>query len=220
MNVIYITGLHRAGTHEFARWMAKQTGLYYVDEGEIEWDDLEAAVKLTEKLGRRYDIGTNTYSWVPIKKEAEKGMVIQCPGLAHETEALSKYGKTYWITRNHMDVVNSMKHQNFNQLAWHVMKGFKQKWPTDPIWGLLKYEGKEDPSCKFVGYYILLVMVKEYFFEKYLYQFAERAITEAQEYFDRFSSVSGKNPLTERELAMIGRHLTLWKEAYESLPVG
>lgn len=222
-DVIYVVGLHRGGTHEFAGWMATQKGYVYVDEGKVEWNDLEAATRLRDDFFKVYNIETNSYSWVKLPKDAS-GYVLQCPGLSHETQALAKLGKVYWVTRRHLHVITSMKNANIGVMAWDLMKDFKRKWPNDPVWDLMKYEdGGEDVKCNFVGYYTLLVKLKEYIWMKYLYLFAEMIHTEQQPYYAPEKTVTAISPLKPRELAMFEKYekkwaTEVWSKLYDRLP--
>lgn len=199
MKAIYVTGLHRGGTHKFGENISKSNDMVNVDENEIMWDDLECAIKLPEKRIRRLnENGKPTWYYLKENPKLENGIVVQCPGLAHECETLSKAGKVYWITRDHTEVVTSMHNANIGPMAWHIMKGFRGKWPDDPIWSKLKYNGTEDVHNYFVGYYTILVRVKEYFFEKYLKQFAEKVKTEEQPYNDVSDTTAKLNPLRKR----------------------
>ena len=161
--MIYITGLHRAGTHSLAKYLAERDNLFYADENLIEWDNLDAAIKLKNKLVKKYDDKKNEDYWVKLK--TDKDIVLQCPGLAHETEELSKHGKVYWCSRNNLNVAISMSRGGFNQMSWHIMNQFKAKFPNDLIWEQVSYNGKEDRHYGFIEYNALLVRVKEYFYE-------------------------------------------------------
>ena len=202
---IYVTGFHRAGTHSVAKNMARAMGIPYVEESTIKWDSLEMALDLLQQKITNQDLTTGKIYKVkyPI---LEKGFVLQCPGLAHETEELSKHGQVFWVTRDRKNIITSMRNAGINEMAWHIMKGFRQKFPDDEIWETLKYDGSHDVHCGFVGYYTILCKVKEYFYTKYLHKFAKKIEIEKQPYYNMTKTMTLKKPLKEKELKMMGEY--------------
>lgn len=200
---IYVTGFHRAGTHSVAKNMARAMGLPYVEESTIRWDSLEMALDLLQQKVTKTNLvsGIEEIKVYPVLKN---GFVCQCPGLAHETEELSKHGQVFWVFRDRKNIVTSMKNAGINEMAWHIMKGFRQRFPDDPIWETLEYDGREDVHCGFVGYYSILLRVKEYFYTKYLHKFAKKIEIEKQPYYNIASTMTVKKPLKEKEVKMMG----------------
>lgn len=176
MKPIFVTGFHRAGTKAFAEYMAEQTKKLYVNESKIKWDDYEKAITVAPNR------------------------VLHCPGLAHRCLDLARHGKVYWITRNKLDVITSMKNAGITDMAWHLMKGFRQQFPNDSIWPTLKYDGSEDVHFDFVQYLELLIKVKEYFYETKFKNVAEKIITEEQPYYNYSETLTSKKPLKQVEL--------------------
>lgn len=176
--IIFITGLHRAGTHAVAEQTAKSCGVVYLEERGIKWDDFNKASKL-------------------IKKHPE-GFVLHCPGLAHKTIELAKIGEVCWVTRKHDHVVTSMVNGNINNMAWHLMKGFRQEFPKDPIWGKLEYEGREDNHVGFPVYHTLLVKVKEYFYKNKFKNVCKEIQLEKQPYYNYDKCLTAIKPLKAR----------------------
>lgn len=212
---LFVVGLHRGGTHAYAKHLAQKNHIPFIEEGMIEWNDLEAAKLLVKGKVKKYDIKTNKY--IILKNKQISNFVLQCPGLSHKAIELSKIGKVYWITRNYLDTVTAMKNAGINEMAWDIMKDFKNEWPNDPIWKYLKYDGKNDHYCNFVGYYTLLIKLKEYIYYKYLKSYAQQIFTENQIYYDRKSTLTEKKPLKPRELDMVKKHLKLWEVAKNAL---
>ncbi len=213
---IYIIGLHRAGTHQFAQYKAQTEQALYFNEGTVDFNSLDCAIALTRGELWKWDWETKKYK---VKKAFPAGdkFVAQCPGLSVKAEELSKYGKVYWLTRNHDHVITSMKNANLTLMAWDLMREFRQKWSDDPIWSLIQYEGGKDAYNNFVGYYTLLVKVKEYFYEKYLCEFAEKVVTEEQPYYNQEATVTAIHPLIEREERLVDHYTQHWNEIYESI---
>lgn len=175
---IFITGLHRAGTHSFAEYIADAKGINYINENRIHGMD----------YGRAMDI---------INKH--DNFVLHCPGLAHKTLELAKHGKVYWVVRNKLHVITSMRNASLDNVAWMIMNLFYKEFPKDEIWPTLTYDGSEDLKCAYVQYYEKLVEVKEYFYDKYFKGVAEKVITEEQPYYNFNSCLTSKNPLREHE---------------------
>jgi len=146
-----------------------------------------------------------------------KGFVCQCPMAAVWTEQLAEWGKVYWVTRNHEQIVTSMLSTAMPKMFWPIMKTFREQWPDDPLWGVLEYDGKEDVYYDYPGYATLIVKVKEYFFDKYLSDIAEKIVTEEQPYYDRQTMGSLKNPLHPQAKAMFDWYSQYWEHINESL---
>lgn len=220
MNIHFVTGLHRAGTHSFAEHIAKENNCKYIEESVIKWDSYEAVElivnhklpiwKGSELLG--FDLNSdwnlkplvlNQQRWRYKQLFGKNGIVIHCPGLAHRTLDLAEHGKVYWVTRNKLDVVTSMRNAGMNQMAWHIMKGFREQFPNDEIWPTLKYNGSKDVYFNFVGYYDILVDVKEYFYKKYFKEVAELIQTEKQSYYDFSETLTARKPLKKEAIESI-----------------
>jgi hypothetical protein len=161
---IFVTGMHRAGTHGTAEYYAKKYGLAYIEESKIKYDSMW----MVNHLIRNY---TNDF-------------VLQCPGLAHETETLSKLGKVIWCDRNIEHTVRSMINCSINNMAWDLMRAFMNKFPDDEIWDTLFYDGSRDFPAGFPKYYTLLIKVKRYFYETKFKFYAEKSILEELEPYD------------------------------------
>lgn len=211
----YIVGLHKGGTHSYAKYLAQRNHALFLDEGKIRWNDLEAAILLAG--GKFKDHALTKSQKDKIYKLKDKNFVLQCPGLSHKTIELAKYGKVIWVSRSVMDTAHAMKNDNFSIMAWDIMKDFRIQWPDDPVWKILKYDSKGDIHCKFIGYFTLLIQVKEYFYEKYLKRYANRVFTEKQPYYDVDKTTISKRPLRQRDKDMIEKHIKLWEECYASL---
>lgn len=209
-NVNYVTGLHRAGTHSYAKYLAERDNLLYIEESKIGWDDLAAAKLLAQGALRNRRPDQPPMSMLNMK--GKSGITCQCPGLAHECEELSKYGEVSWVTRKDIDVITSMKNASIEKMAWHIMKGFKDKFPDDPIWKLIDYDGASDVHNNFVGYYTLLVKFKEYLYEKYFSSFVKKVRTEVQSYYDFSGTATKSAPLRPREKETMERYLDQWRK--------
>lgn len=195
--MIFVTGFHRAGTHEIAERIAVE-GLY-ISEDQIRWDCWDAILGLSDGFLPMFDEKGFYYRGPKVLAEP----VIQCPGLAHRVLDMAKLGKVYWCVRNRLDVITSMRNAGINEMAWHLMKGFHETFPDDPIWETLEYDGRDDVFDGFVRYYKLLVEVKSYFFEKYFKHLCEIIELEKVPGYDREKSMAGVHPLKDRELRAI-----------------
>jgi len=210
----FITGFHRAGTHSFAEELAKVVHLPYIEEGQIEWNDWEAVEQLSNCMMKK----RLNKEWVyTFHKELADGFVLQCPMLASRVLDLAKIGKVYWCTRNHLDIITSMKNAQFNVMAWDITKTFHKQFPDDPIWNKLEgqYSGKTDATYGFVQYYTLVVKVKEYFYKKYFKDSCEVVNLEDRKDYNFKSSNSFKSPLRKGRLAKVKEVV----ERYESICV-
>lgn len=209
----FVTGLHRAGTHSLAANAAKKEGLPWLAEERIGYNSLEAVVKLTE-------------GWLPIWKEndvkfkreerLDMGFVLQCPRLAHKTLELAKYGKVYWAKRNVIDTVTSMKNGGLKDVAWKMMRGFREEFPKDPIWDVIHYDGSEDNHYGFVGFQTLLVCVEDYFLNEHFKNVCKTFVLEDQPHFDAEKMLAKQKPLRVPELKRVKKVL---KEYNESIRV-
>ena len=114
---IFVTGLHRAGTHFCADSQARINRLAMVEEREIKHNSLA--------LARSFALNDQG---VP------RGIVIQCPGLAHETVVLAKWGTVFWCVRGRADLIASMRTKHMGRLSVQIIESFREKFPDDPIW--------------------------------------------------------------------------------------
>ena len=87
--------------------------------------------------------------------------------------------------------------------AWKMMRFLNAEWPRDVLWKKIKYDGSRDANRGFVGYYALLVKVKEYFYEKYLRNHCTRIVAEKQPYWDKTITYAYNNPLRDKDKAII-----------------
>lgn len=189
---IFVSGLHRAGTHSFARYYAKKYGVPYLEEGRIKWDSLEAVIDLARGYLPKWE--ENKYK--PVKdSRLDKGFSLQCPGLAHKVLELSHIGKVYWCSRDHEKIVTSMVNAGIHDMAWYLMKGFRDEFSDDQIWQKIKYNGRNDPQSNFSKFYILLVKVKEYFYQTRFKDAAERVMLENLKDYDVSKTLSAKKML-------------------------
>jgi len=208
---IYVTGFHRAGTHAFAEYKAKELGISYIEEAKIGWNSVENAVALKKGKIKIWDNKLSNFRTY-IKLSLLDGYVAQCPGLSHKAIELSKHGKVYWVTRNIKDVVTSMRNGHFNQMTWDLMKDLKSEFPDDPIWEKISYsDGRHDQVCNYVGYYTLFCNVKQYFYEKYLKPYVTKIITEEQSYYKSESTISIKRPMRPREQEQYENYVKAWE---------
>jgi len=193
---IFVTGFHRAGTHSAAQYLSSKYSLHYFEEARIRWDSLEAA----EALASGYSPKWEDAKLQKIRDlNLDKGFVLQCPGLAHETERLAELGKVYWAERSYASIVASMHINQFDDMAWYLMNKLHDKFPNDPVWSRLTYEGEPHKHKYFVEYYKLYVRVKRYFYEKHFRAITELIKLEDQPYFDRSKPVSAKRELKNME---------------------
>ena len=163
----FVTGMHRGGTHPYARWLAEEIQAVHLEEGVFSLTDYDKALQHAKLL------------------ESSGDVVIQCPGLGHRVLDLAKEGKVIWVTRRDPDhIVRAMLRAQINQHAWVFMRGFKESFPDDPVWDILKYDGGGDAKYGFVRYYRLLVHLKDYFFDKYFKGLAEKVYNDDQPYYD------------------------------------
>lgn len=177
MGAIFVTGLHRAGTHAYADYISKSN---YIEEGFVRWDDFSLAV----------DLGSDN-------------KIVHCPGLAHKTIELAAKGKVYWVTRNKLDLITSMRNEKIEVMAWYLMKQFRQQFPRDPIWETLTFSSEKNRDRMFIQYYELLIDVKMYFYKKYFKDYAEIIVTDDQPYYDKKTTSAYKRPLNSDECLCI-----------------
>jgi len=195
---IFVTGYHRAGTHQAAEYLATKNGVDLYYENRIRWDSLEAAFMLADGLSPKWS-EEGKLTGVSDSRLKRKGFVLQCPGLAHNVLELSKVGNVYWCSRAMVDVITSMKNAGINEMAWHLMKGFHDRFPDDPIWPTLSYDGSQDIHDGFVRYYKLLIQVKQYFYETRFKDVAEKIVMEQMPYYDKGKALTTVKPLKRRE---------------------
>lgn len=202
--VIFITGHHRGGTHEFADYIAKETGLYKVDEDLYMFDHMDLVNLLLDgKMRKRDNDGKIVDVSIPL---LQNGWVLQCPGLAAFTPRLAELGEVYWCYRNPEHIATSMANGGFNKLLWQIMETFHKQFPDDPIWAKLKYKDREDPHSGFIGYAYLLTNVKEYFFDKYFKKLVtDRVLLEDQPYYDFNKTATSARPPKQHGLDRIAK---------------
>jgi len=209
--ITYVTGFHRAGTHEYAEKEALKKSLLYVEEKTIGLNNLNAVQKLKQgKLPTgKLQIGKDKEEFVDDSRLAG-GFVLQCPFLAHEVESLSADGEVIWCVRDFNDMLYSLKRMDFRYSAWEVVKGFHAKYPQDQIWTTAEYDGRDDMLCNFVGYYAVMIKIKEYFYDKYFKNLVILVKLENQPYYD--ASVKKEILYKKHEQLQIDRQLNLWEK--------
>jgi len=190
----FVTGHQRAGTHTFAEKLAQNLDLPCLDERIIGLDDWEGLQQLLN--GKILKWGANGKKrWID-RPELRTGFVLQCPFLAHKTLELAEIGRVYWCARDHFDIAASKAHWNFDELLWKIMHAFHGEFPDDPVWGTLKYEGREDVHAKFAGYAYLVCKVKRYFYQtRFKSVVFQRVVLEEQPYYDPESTAAKQFPL-------------------------
>ena len=174
---IYVTGFHGAGTNSAAMYFAGKENLLFLREMDIKLSFVGAI--------------TN------------KGISLQCPRLDYKAVDLSRYGKVYWLTRNHDDLIKTMISMRFP--PFNMMKNFKSEFLGDPVWELVKYDGSEDAYYDFPGYCTLFVKIKDYLMNKYLLPFVEVLRTEEMPYWTK---------PTERQLTVKQQEYSDWYKSY------
>lgn len=190
----FVTGLHRAGTHRAAKDMAVKFKQIYLEEAVIRWDSIDDVKDLIKgKIPSEKNIMFKKEK--NVERSLKRGFVLQCPGLAHKVEELAQYGKVYWCTRNHKDIVTSMVNLHIDDMAWHIVAGFREQFPDDPIWNKLTYDGSEDFPLGFPIYHTLTVKVKEYFYNTQFKDICEKIVLEGQGYYDYDKTVTKMKPL-------------------------
>lgn len=199
-NIHIVTGLHRAGTHAHAEYLAKIHNLFFVEESHIKLDGLRLIKRL--KHGYISDVDDCGKLKNPeYKKELSKGFVVQCPFLAHKVIDLAKLGKVYWCKRNSLDTVTSMKNGSFDRFSWKVMNAFHDEFPEDDIWPTLTtYDGSKDVFNGFINHYAILLRMKEHFLQTKFKDLVEVVQLEEQPYYDRNKSLTSKKPLRSAEM--------------------
>ena len=206
-NNVYVTGHHRAGTHSFAEKKSSDTSLLYIEEGRIGFNDMNVVAKLQEgKLPTDNKNGGKDF--IPDAR-LNNGFVLQCPYLAHEVQKLALEGTVYWCVRDFYKTLYALKLMNFGYSAWEVVKGFYKVFPDDPIWAKITYDGRDDILCNFVGYFIIMLKVKEYFYDKYFKSITTLVKLEEQTYYD------SKQPVVtfkKHETKSIDKHLNEWEK--------
>ena len=211
---IYVTGFHRAGTHAFAEHKAKELGVRNIEERVVDFNDLKRLRKLTGGI-----IYKKKYEPISVPELVGKGFVCHCPMAAAWTKQLAEWGKVYWVTRNHEQVITSMVNGAFNEMSWDIMRTFREGWPDDPVWKVLEYDGSMDIHYGFVGYATLVVKVKEYLYNKYLTGHAEKIVTEEQPYYNPKEAHSLQLPLKAEARKYMEFYSQYWEHIHEGLCV-
>lgn len=194
MQRIFITGHHRAGTHELAEDFYDSLKLPLVMEDVYMFDSMEMLDMMLE--GKVRVFGKDGPKIVRKPEFIEQGFILQCPGLAPHCKRLAELGDVYWCYRNPETIALSMANGGFRDMLWSIMKSFRSNFPDDPIWPTLKYSDREDPHANFIGYAYLLTQVKEYFYEKHLKQYVKKKVLlEEQGYYDFSKTTSSKRPI-------------------------
>lgn len=206
--IIFVTGHHRGGTHEFSEHLEKIEALPLIMEDLYMFDDMKILDMLL--LGQTYHWGKNGKEIIYHPEYVEKGFILQCPGLACHCADLAKIGEVYWCNRDPQGVAASIAYGGFNNMLWDIMKSFKAKFPDDPIWSELIYSDRDDPHSGFLGYAYLLTKVKEYFFDKYFKSIVRQVVKlEDQAYYDFSKTSLATRPLTAQKLQRITKVETL-----------
>lgn len=201
---IYVTGFHRAGTHSFAEHLARQHKVACVEESDIGLYDLKKAIDLTNsKIERK--LFANSFVWHNPLLDA--GFVCQCPGLAHEADKLSEYGKVYWLTRDYVGLVASMREALISETK-RIINHFQRKWPSDLLWKQFRY--KNVPT---IGVCTLLIKLKEYFYKNRLKSYVERVSIEEISYYDKNKIKS--IPLSNKEFKIMQQYLNYWEALWQ-----
>lgn len=223
MKKIYVTGLHRAGTHSAANYVAIQNDVENcIEEMTLYINGIEETADITRNNFRVTRINDKKKFDVHIKaslyKKIKNGFVLHCPGLAYQAKRLADAGNAViWVTRNHDDVVSSMYHAGIFDMAFDLMKWLHYEYPDDPIWSKLTYDGSEDRHYGFVGYHTLLIKVSEYFYEKYMKNIVALHVTDDQPYYDRSKTKAAKHPLHVKQQDRIKSMSDYWNGIYEGL---
>jgi len=201
---IFVTGFHRGGTHTAAMQLAEKMGVPCFNEESIRWDSFEAAQMVSEGIIPLWSNTDGRWSLAGKVDPSLKNFVLQCPGLAHKTLELAKLGTVYWCTRPDIKLITAMKNAGIDQMAWHIMRQFRDEFPDDSIWKTLEYNhGNEDVKVGFVRYKKLLVEVKNYFYETYFKNVCGSLILEEQDWYDSGTDMSLLKPLKPHELEAI-----------------
>jgi len=201
---IFVTGLHRAGTNSLAMKLAREHKFPYLNEHRIKYDSIEAAELLAEGKSPKWTLIDGKWNVKGLKdSHLEKGFVLQCPFLAHKVLDLAQWGKVYWCYREEIELITAMKNAGINEIAWHIMKGFREEFPDDPIWATLEYDGSEDVHDGFVRYYKLVVKVKDHFLQTKFKDHCEISKLEDRQDYDLEKELSKRKPLKARELKAI-----------------
>lgn len=201
----FVTGLHRAGTHTIAMHYASKHGVQYFPEDRIKWDSLDAAIGIVNGYSPKWSRDGELK--LIRDPNLDQGFVLHCPGLAHKVSDLSKLGRVCWVTRNHEHVVTSMVNAGINDMAWHIMHGFMDEFPYDPIWENLVYDGRRDPPSGFAKYYTLLIKVKEYFYQTRFADIAKRIVLEDFGGYNFNRSLTAKKPIKARAKRLMNEAL-------------
>jgi hypothetical protein len=188
---IFITGLHRAATHTVAKQKAVEYNVPYLSEEIIKWDSIQAATEIANGMMPKW--GRDGSVEFSRESSLDSGFVLHCPGLAHKTLDLDKLGDVYWATRDHESVLTSMINAGIRDMAWHIMKGFREEFPDDPIWQTIVYNGKNDAPSGFPKFCTLLIKVKEYFYDTKFKDLAQKIVVNDMEWYG--DNLSDKKPL-------------------------
>ncbi len=176
MKIIFVTGLHRAGTHSTAKALADKHKLPYIEEGSIGFDSLEMVDDLCKSVVSKHNKDGSVTKY--LDKSLDNGFVLQCPMLAHLTVELSGKGSVVWCDRKTEHIVRSMINCSIDDMAWDIMSNFIDKFPNDPIWETLHYDGSRDFPARFPKYYTLLIKVKRHFYETAFKKYAKKHLLE------------------------------------------
>lgn len=202
--IIFVTGFHRAGTHSYAEHLSQKIKLPCIEESIITWDSWNEVADLCDGYLPQK---VNNKKVSIRNKSLDVGFILQCPGLAHKTIELSKLGQVYWMARDPLFLIASMKNIQMGVMAWHLMKGFKESFPDDIIWSKLKYDGSEDYFNGFVDYYALLLKVKEYFYKTRFKSICFRKNLEDQKYYKESQTGAYCNPIKGHYLKIVTKRM-------------
>jgi len=212
---IFVTGFHRAGTHQAGEYFANKYNIPNLTEDMIRWDSLLAVKILCKGYMPKWYVKDNK-KWGVVSSDQKIGdFVLQCPGLAHKTIQLAQLGSVYWGYRTPVNLVTAIRNNLPARMLWYTVKGFRLEFPDDPIWEKLDYDGSEDMYYGFVKYISLLYHIKNYFYNKYFKDYAEKLVLEDQEYYQPGETLTSKRPLKATEYT---RSIEALKH-YESLCV-
>lgn len=155
--MIYVTGMHGAGTSSAAKYYAEKHGLM---------PEYELNIKV-----------------LPERALALKDRVLQCPQLAHLSKEFSRKGVVYWMNRDHSSLVKTWIAMRTPHECFAIMKNLNKTFPDDPIWLRLHYDGSDDAYNDYAGYYTLLVKVKDYLMREHLMPYVKVVEAERMPYW-------------------------------------
>jgi hypothetical protein len=207
----YVTGFHGAGTHSCAQYLAEQSGALYLPETVAKRYDLEAALNLASGMRTKYEKNARRLIREP---SLDRGFVLQCPFLASDLKRLSDNAEVYWLTRNHNDLIRNMVGRRFD-FTFEVLRKYRELYPKDPVWELVKYDGSEDVFYGYVGHCALFVKIKDYLLNKYYLSHVTVIQAEDMPYWDESKATA--YDLSQKQIEIMNYHLDQWNEVKADL---